>query len=393
MIEKDVEKFNIHDPLFRRALWEAHNKRCAYSGEPIRFSDLQVEHIIPQKQFEQSEKLKSLLEGLGLPEDFHMDQPENLLPTLGFANRQKSDHIDLLQLRHALNTAKNKLPVLKKIYRRIHNDDEIDIARLRLLHGVATGEISMGEISGLLNEVRTGNASGLLKRPLIFADKEVVDISVISDPCTLLDSEMCPRIGGLPYLTLINDSGNELSVTDCRSWLNGLSRGYYAKTNYDIKESAFFEAVVSLVWALKFRKPPLESYLLGGLMSTGRLPPSMLPHISGDESRALEKYANQGESVESLLTAEGIAPEQEDSTIRFTYKHMESFMWEVLRGDFSGDGYEDLLISKYENTLEGTYSSMESLILSTSDSHSKFHVTELNASEFIKLVSSHCANE
>jgi hypothetical protein len=208
----------------------------------------------------------------------------------------------------------------------------------------------------------------------------------ISDPCTLLDNAMCPRNGGLPHLTLINDSDRELAVTDCRGWLDGLSRGFYAKTNYDIKESAFFKAVVSLVWALKLRKPSLETYLLGGLMSTERLPPSMLPHLSGDECRALREYANQGESVESLLKAEGITPEQTDSTIRFTYNHMESFMWEVLRGDFSGDGYEDLLISKYERTIEGTYSSFESLILSASDSHSKFRVTELGKSEFVELL-------
>lgn len=387
MIETEVEKINIHDPLFRQALWEAHSKRCAYSGEPIRFSDLQVEHIIPQKQFEQPEKLKALLESIGLPEDFNMDQPENLLPTSGFSNRQKSDHIDLLQLRHALNTARSKLPVLEKIYRRIRSDDEIGIARLRIMHGVATGEISTGDVIGLLNEVRTGNVTGLLKRPLVFADQEVVDISTVSDPCTLLDNAMCPRIGGLPHLTLINDADRELAVTDCRGWLEGLSRGYYAKTNYDIKESAFFKAIVSLVWALKLRKPPLETYLLGGLMSTERLPPSMLPHLSGDESLALRKYANQGESVESLLKAEGIAPEQTDSAIRFSYNHMESFMWEVLRGDFSGDGYEDLLISKYERTIEGTYSSFESLILSTSDSHSQFRVRELGKNEFVKLLS------
>ncbi len=107
----------------------------------------------------------------------------------------------------------------------------------------------------------------------------------------------------------------------------------------------------------------------------------------------MEEYANQGELVESLLTAEGITPEQDDYTIRFAYNHMESFMWEVLRCDFSCDGYEDLLISKYERTIEGTYSSCESLILSASDSHSKFQVEELNESDFIKLVSSHSANE
>lgn len=387
MTKKEVKEFHIHDPFFRQALWKAHKKRCAYTGEPIRFSDLQVEHIIPQRLFKQPDNLKSLLVDLGLPEDFHKDQPENLLPTLGFANRQKSDEINLLQIKHALNNAQRKLSDVKEIYSCIKNDDEKGIAKLRLFHGVRTGEISTKDIGGWLNEITMGNISGLLNRHLIFSDKELVDISEINEPCTLLDKAICPRTDGLQYLTLINDSGSEKIVVSCRDWLNGLSRGYYAKTNYDIKESAFFEAVGSLVWALKFRRLPLESNLLGGLLDIGRLPPQILPHLSGDETRALENYASQGESVKSLLIAQDITPDLGKFSVGFTYKHMEAFMWEVLRGDFSGDGYEDLLISKYERVVDGTYASNESLILSARDNSSKFEIARLNESDFIKLLS------
>lgn len=387
MNTKEVEELDIHDPFFRQALWQAHNKRCAYTGEPIRFSDLQVEHIIPQRLFEHPDDLKSLLADLGLPGDFHKGQPKNLLPTSGFANRQKSDKINLVQIKHALNTAQGKLSDVKVIYNRIKSEDEIGIAKLRLFHGVRTGEISIMEISGLLNEIQTGNNSGLLKRPLMFADKEFVDISKINKPSILLDKAICPRTNGLPHLTLINDSGNEEMVLSCRGWLNGLSRGYYAKTNYDIKESAFFEAVGSLVWALKFRKLPSESKLSGGLLDIGRLPPQLLPHLSGDETRALENYSCKGESLESLLMAEDVTPDSGKFTLEFTYKHMETFMWEVMRGDFSGDGYEDLLISKYERVVEGTYASNESLILSARDNHSNFEIRRLDKNDFIKLLS------
>ena len=383
---KEVEEMNIRDPLFRRALWEAHNKRCAYSGEPIRFSDLQIEHIVPKRIFDEPEKLKSLLVELGLPEDFQRDNPKNLLPTLGFSNRQKSDSVDPLQLTHALNNASSKLSNVKEIYNQIKSNDEIDIAKLRLFHGVRTGEISTSDIGALLNEVRIGNTSGILNRPLVFADKEFVNISEVSDPCSLLDIAISPRVGGLPHLTLIDDMGKEMVVKNCRDWLNGIDQGYYAKSNYDIKESAFFEAVSSLVWALKNRKPPLDSYLSEGLFSLERLPPKLLPHLSGDEIRALEKHDKSGETVKSLLEAEAVIPDIGEFSVRFEYQHMEAFMWEVLRGDFSGDGCEDILISKYEKTIEGTYATSDSLILSAGDKHSNFEVKSLTSHDFIGLL-------
>lgn len=228
MTKKEVEKLNIHDPFFRRAIWEAHKKRCAYSGAPIRFSELQIDHIIPQRLFDQPTELKSLLDDLGLPDDFHKDNPENLLPTLGFANRQKSDQIEPLQIKHALNTALRKLSDIKAIYRRIKSNDDIDVAKLMLFHGVRTGEIVIADIRDLLNELRTGSASAMLKRPLIFAEGEIVDISGVSEPCSLLDIPICPRNGGLPHLTLVNDSDTEEYVKNCRGWLNGIKRGYEA---------------------------------------------------------------------------------------------------------------------------------------------------------------------
>ena len=126
--------------------------------------------------------------------------------------------------------------------------------------------------------------------------------------------------------------------------------------------------------------------MLGGIVDVGRLPPQLLPHLSSDEARELEKLANQGESVESLLAREKIMPKTDENSIRFTHNDMETIMWEVLRGDFSGDGYEQLLISKYERTTKGTYGSSETLILSGKDEHSKFEIARLSECDFVGLL-------
>ena len=33
----------------RLALWEAHGRKCAYTGEPVAWSELEIDHIIPVK--------------------------------------------------------------------------------------------------------------------------------------------------------------------------------------------------------------------------------------------------------------------------------------------------------------------------------------------------------
>jgi hypothetical protein len=37
------QKFNFFE---RRAIWEAHGKRCAYFGDPLSFALLEIDHIL-----------------------------------------------------------------------------------------------------------------------------------------------------------------------------------------------------------------------------------------------------------------------------------------------------------------------------------------------------------
>src|ERR1700674_1573793 len=75
----------------RLALWEAHGRKCAYTGEPVAWSELEIDHIIPVKS---DAGRKKEVQGAGIiGVDFDINGFENLLPTKAHRNNQKSHFI------------------------------------------------------------------------------------------------------------------------------------------------------------------------------------------------------------------------------------------------------------------------------------------------------------
>jgi hypothetical protein len=84
---------NVHDPDFREAIWKAHNKKCAYSQENLRYIDMDIEHIIPKSLKYQPEKLIRYLQEIGENEDFDLDSVYNLIPINSKVNQRKNNSL------------------------------------------------------------------------------------------------------------------------------------------------------------------------------------------------------------------------------------------------------------------------------------------------------------
>ncbi|MCH5586346.1 DUF1524 domain-containing protein [Shimazuella sp. AN120528] len=84
---------NLHDPDFRAAIWEAHNDRCAYSQENLRYIDMDIEHIVPKSLKLQPEKLVTYLKEIGENEDFDLDSVYNLIPINSKVNQRKNNSL------------------------------------------------------------------------------------------------------------------------------------------------------------------------------------------------------------------------------------------------------------------------------------------------------------
>jgi hypothetical protein len=86
-----MNKVNKKDEFVRRAIWEIYNSRCFYTGKPLDYADLELDHIIPESYKNRKDDLKRVIEECGLPDDFELDSLFNLVPTNKYENRRKSD--------------------------------------------------------------------------------------------------------------------------------------------------------------------------------------------------------------------------------------------------------------------------------------------------------------
>jgi 5-methylcytosine-specific restriction endonuclease McrA len=100
----------------RFAIWTAHSKRCAYCEEPMKYTDLEIDHIIPQSLRKKPQELQNLLVQLSLHANFDLDSLENLLPAHGSCNfRKKARVFSQANARFFLEIAQEKLGTIRSL--------------------------------------------------------------------------------------------------------------------------------------------------------------------------------------------------------------------------------------------------------------------------------------
>ncbi|MDF2800400.1 MAG: hypothetical protein K0S61_303 [Anaerocolumna sp.] len=86
-----MNKINLQDQIVRRAIWEVYKCKSFYTGQPINYTDLQIDHIIPVSYKDKPEELNRLISECGLDTCFELDSLYNVVPTNRYENRLKSD--------------------------------------------------------------------------------------------------------------------------------------------------------------------------------------------------------------------------------------------------------------------------------------------------------------
>ena len=77
----------------RLALWTAHSKKCTYCGEPLKFTEMDIDHILPASLSGRPEELAKLTSRFSVPSDFCLDSLKNFLPTHRSCNQRKRDQV------------------------------------------------------------------------------------------------------------------------------------------------------------------------------------------------------------------------------------------------------------------------------------------------------------
>ena len=75
----------------RYALWRAHAGKCFYCGEPIRYAEVWVNHILPESLLNERQQLRLLLKNYGLEQYFDINGYGNCLPSDARCNLRKGN--------------------------------------------------------------------------------------------------------------------------------------------------------------------------------------------------------------------------------------------------------------------------------------------------------------
>ncbi len=110
-----MDKVDKNNQYVRLAIWEVYNRRCFYTGEPLKFIDMQLDHIIPESYARKKDDLKRIIKKCGLYDEFELDSLYNLVPTSSYENRRKSDkELNTKAMLYYLNLAKDSVPKIQE---------------------------------------------------------------------------------------------------------------------------------------------------------------------------------------------------------------------------------------------------------------------------------------
>ncbi|EGR3850427.1 hypothetical protein HPY09_20005 (plasmid) [Vibrio cholerae] len=349
-----IQKFTAFE---REALWLAHNKKCAYTREPLDMSSFHIDHILPESlasNITELEKVKSLLK---LDEKFDIYGYENLLPCRSGANLQKGATVfDEARTQFFLGIAASRKAEVLKNLEKINKRNISGKALILLQQCLEGGQLSPSEVTNILDEHKEqpDEIFHLIESLKFFDTAEIRTVSK-ADIDELLDRQV--RLGQNNHIvgvTLTKDKNETLYVKTCKEYHEAIESGYYALTNFDIKMSSFFEHQYGLLSSLKAATVPERSFIddpRSGIVDIALIPFSLFPWV-GDAPEIEDTSATYQSKVDDGTIS--IKRIKQNMLCVEEHEGMGQQLIEVARADFNGDGLEEILLFEYCYATHGT---------------------------------------
>lgn len=106
---------NLNDQFLRLAIYEIYNGRCFYTGNPLEYSNMELDHIIPRRYKDQPIELERIINEYNLDKDFQVDSLLNLVPTTKYNNRRKGDkEFNPKDVLFFISFTREKAPLIQK---------------------------------------------------------------------------------------------------------------------------------------------------------------------------------------------------------------------------------------------------------------------------------------
>lgn len=242
---------------FRAAIWEAHKKRCPYTGDLIAFSDLDIDHVIPITIA--TDELSRLKGEEIISKDFDLNGLGNLLPTKRFQNGSKSSQVRPNGvLIHFLDVAEQHRAAVEERLSASIEDRKLLTAYLQLK---AKAERNSLDVEDVVDVHRQQEGMTRLRHsPELIGGEDI----------TLLNAELAHALmakqfalggGGIDTVILQNDSGGEIICTNCVEFLAAQQNGHWPLTQFDMNCYGMADRNCGMLAALEHAKFAPESAL------------------------------------------------------------------------------------------------------------------------------------
>jgi hypothetical protein len=339
----------------RYAIWTAHSKRCAYCQEPLKYADLEIDHIIPQSLRNNPQELQNLFAQLSLDANFNLDSLENLLPAHGGCNRRKKATVfSQANARFFLEIAHEKLGTIRGLIPQL----EIESSREKLLTLVGAALQSGNTDLGELAEIAAKTSNFPLNATVEF-ESGIWEVKADPDKINkLLDEPVVLYVeGGREGVRFTDGKGSELSICTCRKFKSAINAGYFPSNNMEKKISFTLATASAVLEAASCAKLAPISYIRSprlGVTNLNLFPTKLAPTKRLDRSEIIS--VSDVDSIQSLLEKGYISVEiSSDSRVTIECEDQGVILTELMRADFDYDGVEEILVQEHFYIKGGTF--------------------------------------
>lgn len=242
---------------------------------------------------------------------------------------------------------------------------------------------SLGPVTGLLASViaafalasfATPGRAGeqvCLSEPMEFADGSISGCLDAKDADGLMDRALLGGAhGNLTGVSLTSptDGSQRRDIHTCREYEAAIHEGWYALSTVDMTTESFFKRDCGFLQALARARTARTSYMRTPLVGLANLDLIRAQTIS-------ELVPDASGSVQALVDAGTVALDARGARrIELSTQNAVATLVEIGRGDFDGDGYEDLLALLAVHARGGTMRSYQTFLLSRRSADGMFDV-------------------
>ena len=241
----------------RAAIWEAHNKRCPYTGDLIAFAELDIDHVVPITI--KADELSRLVREQIVSAGFDLNGLDNLLPTTHFQNSQKRAEIrDNGVLLHFLGIAKQHRDAIEKRLSASIEDRKLLTAYLQLKAAADRNSLDVEDLTDIYQQ-----QEGLIRL------RHSPELDGYED-LTLLNADLARDLLAKPFalgggvineIIVQNDADEKTVCTNCTEFLLAQKNERWPLTQFDINCYGMADRNCGMLQALEHAKFAPDSVL------------------------------------------------------------------------------------------------------------------------------------